>query len=66
MDLNIRALGKMIDLMDLIANKYIQMEALIEETLSMVLNMEKVNIHGQMEKYMLVISRMDIWKGKVL
>jgi hypothetical protein len=66
MDLNIRALGKMIDLMDLIANKYIQMEALIEETLSMVLNMEKVNIHGQMEKYMLEISRMDIWKGKVL
>jgi hypothetical protein len=66
MDLNIRALGKMIDLMGLIANKYIQMEALIEETLLMVLNMEKVNIHGQMEKYMLVISRMDIWKGKVL
>jgi hypothetical protein len=52
--------------MGLIANKYIQMEALIEETLLMVLNMEKVNIHGQMEKYMLVISRMDIWKGKVL
>lgn len=66
MDFSITVLGKMIDLMALIAKKYTQMEALIEETLSMVLNMEKVNIHGQMEKYMLEILRMDIWKEKVL
>jgi hypothetical protein len=66
MDFNITVLGKMIDLMVSIAKKYIQMEALTEETLSMVLNMEKVNIHGQMGKYMLEILRMDIWKEKVL
>jgi hypothetical protein len=66
MDFSITVLGKMIDLMVSIAKKYIQMEALTEETLSMVLNMEKVNIHGQMGKYMLEILRMDIWKEKVL
>lgn len=66
MDFSITVLGKMIDLMALIAKKYIQMEALTEGTLSMVLNMEKANMHGQMEKYMLEILRMDIWKEKVL